>query len=98
MTVDPSQRGPGLSARDELLEASRAWAAHERQRRLVSDRRIRATWAAVDAGMSHREVAKVMSDGEGRTIHNSYVSHVLACGYPEEEATGAHGPEGDEAA
>ena len=67
----------------ELLDAQRAWLAHESDRRQLSDRRIRAVWAAVDqGGMSHSEVARVMSRA-GKPVDRPFVTKMLGWGYPE---------------
>jgi hypothetical protein len=74
----------GSELEKEVTEAQQAWLEVERERRRLSDRRIRAVWHAVDGGCSHGQVAKAMSSC-GRLVRQGDVSHILACGYPEPE-------------
>ena len=74
--------------RERLLDVERRWLAGEAARRRLSNERIRTVNDAVDEGLSQGEVARVMS-GAGRQIRRSDVSKILACGYPQDDASAA---------
>jgi len=67
---------------EELTAIERRWVELNRERRRLSDERIRAVWAAADSGMSHGQIARAMSL-EGHRVDRSYIPKLLACGYPE---------------
>lgn len=73
----------GMSER--LLAMQREWLQHERERRVLSNRRIRLVNDAVDGGMTHGEVARAMS-GAGKPVTRQDVGKILACGYPADDA------------
>ncbi len=65
-----------------LESTQRRWLQHEAERRVIADDRIRLVWDAVDGGASLGETARAMSKA-GKSVPQSYISKLLACGYPE---------------